>query len=276
MTPKSLAITLSILLAALIFPYGSEAQVSVIGELSQDKDARAGESYTGVIVVRNDTNEPQEAKVYQTDYMFQSNGTNNYAEPGTLPRSNAKWISFSPSYITLPPQATIAVNYTVMVPRLVLDSVPVGTYWSMLMVEGIQKGSAESSLPPKEGKAQMGIMQTIRYGIQIATTIAGTGTKKIQFVETKIVTKEDGKKALQIDIENIGDIGIRPEVYVELFNAQGTSLGKFSGVRYRIYPGTSVRQLIDVNSVPSGTYKAVVVVDAGGEDVFGAQVTLKF
>ncbi|HEY6953572.1 MAG TPA: hypothetical protein VI758_14285, partial [Bacteroidota bacterium] len=153
----------------------------------------------------------------------------------------------------------------------------VGTYWSMLMVEGIQKGSAESALPQKDKKAQMGIMQTIRYGIQIATTIAKTGTKMVRFVGATIVTKADGKKALQIDIENTGDLGMRPEMYVELLNDRGVSLGKFSGVRYRMYPGTSVRQLIDVSSVAKGSYKALVVVDAGGDDgVFGAQYTLKF
>ncbi len=72
------------------------AQVSIIGELSQDKEAYPGDVYSGTIVIRNDTNEPQEAKVYQTDYTFQFNGTNNYGEPGMLPRSNAKWITFSP------------------------------------------------------------------------------------------------------------------------------------------------------------------------------------
>ncbi len=251
------------------------AQVSVIGELSQDKDAKPGDSYTGVIVVRNDTNEPQEAKVYQTDYSFQCDGTNNYGDPGTQPRSNAKWVAFSPSYLTLPPLATMAVNYTVTVPKDAEGKKLVGTYWSMLMVEGIQKGSAESSLPQKDKKAQMGIMQTIRYGIQIATTVAGTGSKKIEFLGAAIDTA-GGKRSLRIDIKNTGEIGMRPDVSAQLFDMQGTPLGKFPGVKYRIYPGTSVRQLIDVTSVPRGTYKALVVVDAGGDDVYGAQYTLKF
>lgn len=251
-----------------------EAQVSVIGELSQDRSVKPGETYTGVIVVRNDTNEPQEAKVYQTDYMFQCDGTNNYGEPGTLPRSNAPWIAFSPSFLTLPPLATMAVNYTVTVPKDAAGKKLIGTYWSMLMVEGIQKGSAESSLPQKDKKAQMGIMQTIRYGIQIATTIANTGTKKIEFLGVAMDTT-GGKHSLRIDIKNTGEIGMRPDVSLELFNTQGVSVGKFPGVKYRIYPGTSVRQLIDVASVPHGTYKALVVVDAGGEDVYGAQYTLK-
>jgi hypothetical protein len=252
------------------------AQVSIIGELSQDKDALPGNEYTGTIVIRNDTNEPQEAKVYQTDYTFQFNGSNNYGEPGLLPRSNAKWITFSPAYVTLPPQGTMAVNYTVTVPKETEQNKLIGTYWSMLMVEGIQKGSAESSIRPKDAKAQMGIMQTIRYGIQIATTIEKTGTKKIQIVGHNVIKKDDGKRILQVDVENIGEIAIRPDVYVELFNGQGVSVGKFPGVKYRIYPGTSVRQSIDISSVAQGSYKALIVIDAGGDDVFGAQYQLKF
>ncbi len=265
-----------VLFLATLIAFTVNAQVSVIGELSQDKDAKPGDTYSGSILVRNDTNEPQEAKIYQTDYTFQSDGTNNYGEAGTLPRSNARWIAFSPSYLKIPPQGTMAVNYTVTVPKDAGGKALIGTYWSMLMVEGIQKGSAESSVPSKDNKAQMGIMQTIRYGIQIASTITNTGSKKVRFVGAKVVTKPDGKRALQIDIENTGEIGMRPDVSVEFFNAQGSSVGKFPGVKYRLYPGTSVRQLIDVSAISQGSYKVLVAVDAGGDDIFGAQYTLKF
>ena len=69
---------------------------------------------------------------------------------------------------------------------------------------------------------------------------------------------------------------MRPEMYVELFDERGASVGTFRGALYRMYPGTSVRQSIDLTTVPPGTYKALVVVDAGADDVFGAQYTLKF
>ncbi|MBM4162371.1 MAG: hypothetical protein FJ217_14880 [Ignavibacteria bacterium] len=267
---------LSFLSAVMLLCYFAQAQVSVIGELSHDREAKPGERYEGVIVIRNDTNEQQEAKVYQTDYMFYRDGTNNYADPGTLPRSNAMWVTFSPSYLTVPPQGTVTINYAVAVPASTDDRRLNGSYWSMLMVEGIPKGSAESALPRDPKKTQMGIRQTIRYGIQIATHIAQTGTKTVGFLDTKLVTKEDGKRFLQVDLENTGDLFMRPEVYVELFNEQGVSQGKFSGVRFRMYPGTSVRQMIDLSTVAAGTYKALVVVDAGGDDIYGAEYTLKF
>jgi hypothetical protein len=263
-------------LAMLLVCGVAVSQVSVIGELSNDKEARPGEKYEGAVSVRNDTNEPQEVKVYQTDYLFFRDGTNAYGEPGTVARSNAKWVTFSPSFVTVPPQATVAVNYSVNIPQDTPEKKLVGSYWSMLMVEGIAKGSAESAAQTDPKKTQMGIRQTIRYGIQIATHIAQTGTKKINFVDTKLLPNDKGKRFLQVDIENTGDLWIRPEVYVELFSDKGESKGKFPGVRYRLYPGTSVRQMIDLTSVAPGTYKALVVVDAGGEDVYGAEYTLKF
>lgn len=262
----------SIVLPVFLLVMGSiaSAQVSIVGELSQDREAKPGEEYRGTVLVRNDTDEPQEAKVYQTDYLFFSDGTNRYDQPGSHPRSNARWVTFSPAYMTLPPHATVSVTYSVTVPA---GGPLSGTYWSMLMVEGIPKSSAESSR--RDAKAEMGIMQAIRYGIQVATHVAGTGSRAIEFENPRILAREKSGRVFQIDIKNTGDLGMRPEVYVELFTEQGVSLGKFSGVRYRIYPGTSVRQTIDMSQVPKGTYKALVVVDAGGDDVFGAQYTLQ-
>jgi len=266
---RKIFICFGTLLAISFCTKPSPGQVSVIGELTQERETQPGDHYEGTILVKNDTKEPQEAKVYQTDYLFKFDGTNEYGE-----RSNAPWIEFSPSSLSLPPEGSIEVNYTVTVPQNQKGNPLVGTYWSMLMVEGIAKGSPESSAHPKQG--EMGIQQTIRYGIQIVSRIAHTGTKKIEFLDTKLVARPEGGRILQVDIGNTGDIGLRPEMYAELFNEKGASQGKFPGVRYRIYPGTSVRQMIDLTTVPAGTYKVMVVVDAGGDDVYGAQYTLKF
>lgn len=251
------------------------SQVSVIGDLSNDKEAKPGDRYDGVITVKNDSDDPQEVKVYQTDYLFACDGTNNYADAGTLARSNATWVSFSPSFFTVPPRGTATVNYTVQVPTDTTVKKLVGSYWSMLMIEGVAKGSAESAAQKDNKKPQMGIRQTIRYGIQVATHIAHTGTKKIDFLDQKLVQK-DGKIFLQVDIGNSGEVWVRPTMYVELFDDKGVSRGKFPGVAYRLYPGTSVRQMIDLSQVKKGSYKAQVVVDVGDEDAYGAEYNLKF
>jgi hypothetical protein len=264
------------LISALWIPGLLYAQVSVVSELSHDKEIVAGTPYDGSILVRNDTGEPQEIKVYQTDYDFSFDGTNRYGEPGTSKRSNARWISFRPTNAVIPPMATLTINYTVTVPHITPERQLEGTYWSMLMVEGVPKGSKESTIQGQEQKAQMGLTQILRYGIQIATHIAQTGTKAVKFLQAVLVKKEDGGRDLQVDIENTGTLGIRPDVYVEVFDGAGKSLGKFSGARYRIYPGTSVREIIDLSRIPAGSYRALVVLDAGGDEAYAAQYTLEF
>lgn len=266
-----------VLLLLFLYPLClSFSQVAVIGELSQEREVSPGTSYEGTIVVRNDLDEPQEAKIYQTDYLFKYDGTNEYGEPGSARRSNAPWITFNPSYLTIPPRATAVVNYSVIVPQSWKGGVLQGSYWSMIMVEGIPKGSPESGLRRPGTRAQMGIQQTIRYGIQIVTHIENTGHPEVGFIGSQLLAREDGSRVLQVDIENSGDRAIRPDVYVELFNEQGAPHGKYSGVRSRIYPGTSIRQSIVLTNIPKGTYKALVVVDSGGDDVVAAQYTLKF
>ena len=266
--PVSLLLFFSILIAPLL-----NGQVSVVGELSQDRLVLQGTTYTGTIVIRNDTEFPQEARIYQTDYTFHYSGTNSYGEPGLLPRSNANWIVFNPAFVTLPPRSSATVTYTVSVPA---DSIITlsGTYWSMIMVEGIIPGSPESSTPTPD-KQEMGLAQTIRYGIQVATTIAETGTYNIRFVGAELKRTENSDPVLLVDIENTGDLLMRPDVYVELFDQSGISKGTFKAPTFRIYPGTSVRERMILSGLGKGTFKALVAVDNGTDDIFAVEYTLE-
>ena len=253
----------------------AEAQVSVISDLSHDREIQAGEEYEGTIVLANSSTEPAEAKAYQTDYLFFNDGRNIYGDPGSTERSNAGWITFHPSRVILPPRSRVTIEYRVSVPLNTATTQLNGSYWSMLMVEEIGRGSPESSLEePKD--SQMGVTQVIRYGIQIATHIAGTGIREVRFMETRLMREQRGGHYLQVDIENSGDLWMRPEVYVDLFDGKGNPHGRHPGSTFRMYPGTSVRQRIVLPDLPEGEYRALVVVDAGGDDAFGAEYTIKF
>jgi hypothetical protein len=264
-----------ICIAAIGLSRYAEAQVSVISDLSHDREVQAGETYDGTIALLNSSTEPAEAKIYQTDYLFFNDGRNIYGDPGSTERSNAGWITYHPPRVVLPPRSTVTIEYRVSVPLNSSSTQLNGSYWSMLMVEEIGKGSPESSLAePKEN--QMGVTQVIRYGIQIATHITGTGSREVKFLETKLMKQNSGDHYLQVDIENSGDLWMRPEVYVDLFDGSGIPRGRHPGSAFRMYPGTSVRQRLALPDLPAGEYKALVVVDAGGDDAFGAQYTIRF
>ncbi|MGB5873319.1 MAG: hypothetical protein WBG01_02090 [Bacteroidota bacterium] len=263
------------LIAGVLFAGELQAQISVIGDLSRDREARPGETYEGTILLRNGSAEPAEAKIYQKDYLFFRDGKNIYGEPGSADRSNSGWITYNPSRVVVPARSMLTVEYRVTVPLNSGTTQLNGSYWSMLMVEGISKGSPESSLGEPDKKT-LGVTQVLRYGVQIATHIAGTGARAIEFLDTQLVREETGEQYLQVDIENSGDLWMRPDVYVEVFDREGKSRGRHPGSSFRMYPGTSVRQRIIMPELPSGEYKVLVVVDAGGDDAFGAQYTLRF
>lgn len=247
------------------------ARVSVIGGLTHEKKAGPGEVYEGSIIVKNKDDRPQEIRIYQTDYLYYFDGTNDYGPPGKLERSNADWLSFSPHRIIIPSKSIAKINYTLRVPS---DPNLGGTYWSMLMIEKIPKSSPLSS-QAEDIKPQVGITQIVRYAIQMTTHIGDSGERRLKFIETKLL-KETERRLLQVDIENTGQRWLRSYLWTELYDDTGRYIGRFEGGRKRIHPGTSIRYKVDLSNVPEGMYEALVVADCGGDYVFGANHTLKF
>src|SRR5205823_1547653 len=158
--------------ALIASPAALRAQVSLLSSTVEEHEAKIGETYTGRMVLSNPSNAPQTVRIYQTDYTFAANGTSNYADPNTLPRSNASWVTPQASRVTVPARQELTVPYSVKVPAS--DSLK-GTYWSMIMIE-----AAEQSPTASSGNNQVGIGSIIRYGIQVATHIGTTGTRLVR------------------------------------------------------------------------------------------------
>lgn len=258
-----------LIMAILLLPGFCCGAVAIEGDLTQELIVKPGETYKGTITVSNTEDKPQEVIVYQTDYLFRADGSNDYGEPGKAPRSNANWIIFSPKRFVIPPKGVSTINYSATVPD---KEGMTGTYWSLIMIEGVDEGSAEP-LKTEKGKIKMGIKQVVRYGAQIITHIGDTGTLELKFLNKKLV-KEKDKTFLQVDVENTGEKWARPVLWVELHDEKGKLIDKFEGGKRRIFPGTSVRYSIDLSKVPKGKYKIMVILDCGDDNIFGAKYTL--
>ena len=264
---KNRIVRLSSIVIAYLLTIGTTvAGVTVIGNLTREKTTTMGEMYSGEIIIQNTGDDLEEVEIYQTDYLFDCNGTSSYGEPNQIPRSNAGWIDFGPKRFVIPAGQRAQIHYTVRVPAV--DTLS-GSYWSILMVEAIPVSSPESV----RFKGGVGINTVVRYGIQMVNHIGTNGNRQIAFLGAELQA-EEGKKILQIDIENVGDWLLRPLMWVDVYGEQGQHIGMFEGDRLRTYPGTSVRHRIELGSIPPGTYKALVVADCGGDDLFGIQYTL--
>ena len=252
----------------MLFIAESHAAITVVGNLAQQAVMLPGETHEGIITLRNLGSTPSEVRVYQTDYTFTSDGKSSYSAAGEAPRSNAGWIFIQPNRLTVAPGSTAPIYYTIKAPD---DQELIGTFWSIVMVEEIAETSPESS---KRSKS-VGINAVMRYGVQLITEIGESGTSSLQFLDRQYIISEDGTKTFQLDIENNGEKWYIPDLWIEAYDSAGNSVEHFEGAKRRIFPGCSVRHLIDITTLPAGKYKFLVIVDTGDENVYGAEYDLE-
>lgn len=260
---------LTSLFVALSLVASCHGGVVVIGDLARATSVEPGESFSGTILLKNTDDRPVGVSVFQTDYLFYADGTNNYSEPGSMRRSNASWITITPTRLQIGPGETVPVRYQGDVPAEPEED---GTYWSMIMVE---PGIVPAITP--DGKADqvaVGLQTNIRFGIQIVTEVGQTGAASLQVLDKRLVAGEAGP-VLEIDIGNDGERLLVPAMTLELFDGNGASVGFFEAGASRIYPTCSVRKRVNLSRLPAGKYAAMVLLDSGDLQVMGARYDLE-
>jgi hypothetical protein len=266
----SLASQLAVVLFAALWSLSqSFAGVQVVGNLARTSTIKPGDSFEGIIFLKNSDKEAADVRVFQTDYLSSADGSNVYGEPGKAPRSNAAWITVSPTRVKVAPGETVPVRYKGRAPT---DAKLRGTFWSMIMVEP----NAARSITPEGQPDQVavGLQTTIRFAVQVVTEVGQGATRSLQVLD-KCVVRDGGKRALHLDIANDGERLLIPTMTVELFDQSGASIGRFEAGRARIYPACSVRAKVDLTDVPVGKYAAMVLLDSGDAQVMGAQYDLE-
>jgi hypothetical protein len=196
---------------AIAVPAAARAQISVLTSLVEEKEAAKGETYTGRIVISNPTTSPQAVRIFKTDYDFKADGTGTYGDPGSMPRSNARWVAPQTERVVVPPRSEVSVPYTVVIPQN--DSLR-GTYWSVIKVQ------AAETAPPSVSGSQVGIGQVIEYAIQVATHIGPTGTRTIKFEKPTAVRDSTGSATLDLDVVATGERAVRPKFSAETRRAR--------------------------------------------------------
>jgi len=247
----------------------AEAQVSVVNNSIQEQQASAGSEYQGSIVLRNDGPESQHVRVYLTDYSFTANGVSAFAEPGSSPRSNARWITFGSQSVVVAAYQSSTVTYRVTVPELPGASGS-GSFWSIAMIEG-------ESVTARPAANQRGVQlnTVVRHGIQLVTHVGTTGAASVAFSNVTVLTGDSGP-TLQFDSGNNGQRARRLSLSVDLYAEDGTLVGRFTKERGLVYPGCSIRQTFSIGALKKGNYTAFVVADAGDDDLFAGNFKLKF
>jgi hypothetical protein len=153
------------------------------------------------------------------------------------------------------------------------DASLTGSYWSALMLEPIPEGSPESSVVAPGGIA-VSIFQVLRYAMLIVAQVGRTGTVQARFTDMQL-TADAGGRVLLTDVANTGEQWYIGHLWVELYDANGRLVGKYDGGERRLFPGTSARFPAALTGVQDANYQALVVLDCGGDNVFGANVSIR-
>jgi hypothetical protein len=244
------------------------ANIVILGDLTHDYRLRPGQTHEAVIELENRDPAIRKVRVYQSDYTYLANGENQFPTAGTNNRSNARWLTFSPRIVTIPPMQKSRIHYLIRAPK---DSAKNGTYWSMLMVQDIPNAEQEKS--NGQGSAEPAQSPGCRYGVQIITQIDDTGKIGLEFTSATVVSK-NAKRLLVVDIENKGTKIAKPELWLEVYSSSGQKTGRFVTVPGNILPGCGIRREIDLSSLPKGSYNSLLIADCGKKDVFGLELKL--
>lgn len=247
------------------FTIFTNANILVLNGLTHESTGELGTKYKDRIEIQNNGSEERSVRVYLRDYWFSYTGESRHDEPGTLGRSNAAWVNFSPHLLTLQPNEKAFVDFEVSVPQI--DSLK-GTYWSVIMVEGI--------VPPDTVASSRGVKinTAIRYAVQIITNIGETGTKDLQFLGLEL--NNDGtNNLLNVAVENTGECILRPEISLEVFDENGISQGIFKADRRKTLPGTSISTALVLEGIKPGNYTAILVADCDEDHIYGTNISLE-
>lgn len=250
------------------------AAVMLAGGLSHEYTVNPGGTVSGVLELRNTGNEPAEVKIYQEDIKIKADGSTEYT-PGTgsHARSNANWIALGTDRVMLDPGASQAIPYTMSVPT---SNKLQGSYWSTLMLEPVSNKSRESQLAqaPDE-KVSLTIHQKVRYAVQVLTHVGNKGAANLTFAPPHVARNEQGQRVFSIDVTNTGTRHSRPNVWLEIFAANGASIGKFPSETKGLYAGEKEGFAMDLSSLQPGNYKALLAAeDNNSGQVFGTDINL--
>ncbi|MEZ4631234.1 MAG: hypothetical protein R2880_11080, partial [Deinococcales bacterium] len=117
--------------------------------------------------------------------------------------------------------------------------------------------------------------QRLRYGIQLISDTTQTGTIALSFAEPALIENAQGV-GLQAILEHRGSQGTGISLTLELYDSQGNLITSIiqDTARY-IYPQSSQYIYFDLGNLSSGNYDAILIADAGKDNIFGVRYNLE-
>jgi len=248
---RMLAIVVGLAVCVFLLAPGTTAYAAdkdmTIAPLRTEKTLAAGRSIVGRFTVTNDTKRPMEVNLSVKQFSVK-----DYSYDYTFRNPDNKWLTFQNDHVTLQPNGSKEISYTVTIPS---DAAPGGYYFSMIASTTVADAE-ESSFPV-----------TIQLGSLLYLTVDGTVTKKSQLEGADIAFLQFGHDIpYRFDVRSTGNTHFTAD-----FFAQVDGLGR-SEQTYFLLPET-VRRI--TGSVQAPAWPGFYSVTYGYQADFMASPTIK-
>ncbi|PZF74684.1 hypothetical protein [Taibaiella soli] len=220
-----------------------------------------GETAYQPIYVTNNFSTTMQFKARFMDWMRDSTGGHTYAEPGTFPRSCAKWMSFNKDLIEIEPGKTGEFLVRMKVPDN--DSAVQEMKWCLAFIESVAENKAYK--PSDSSRAH--VRAIMRVGIHILQTPPALADKKdVKMLSFTSVTGEKNK--YRILAQNTGETQLECKSFIELRSLTTGSSITIPSIEFPLFPNQ--KRYMDFtlpDDLPKGKYTATGVVDAQEDDI---------
>jgi hypothetical protein len=259
-TVKSL---FSVLFILGLVSAGIAQQVSIAPSILRFNLDKGGND-SRVVTITNRSTIRQSMQTSIGDWYRDSLGNHVYLKPGEMKdRSNAAYVSITPSFIEIEPNETAEVLVSIQIPAA--DTVPTQMTWSMLFVQG----TVEKTNPfVPENQLATQIRESYRFGVHIYNTPSVTNEAKAVLEDFMVVpaTENDTIAKYMLRSKNDGDVILKCKTYLEITNLGNGETINTDPDEFTVFPNetkTSIFTLPD--NLGAGEFSILGILDYGDQ-----------
>jgi hypothetical protein len=246
---------LFILTLSLCAPSSGAAQFSVSPVIVTLPRHAGDQPVSGLISVRNESEEPQEFLISAVDFNQSIDGDHAYAPTGTLPGTCGQSVALTPGALSV--DAGDVKNVRIEIP----GGPPDRSCWFMVFVES-------------PATSEAGVVINQRIGVKVF----GIGTSAMPGGEIRSAALDDadGSRAVSFEFENPGKAPVWPSGSLEVRDYNGALVAETPVRAFTVLPQSSRRVVVQLpGDLEGGRYLAVPMLDFGGEYLAGTQLLFR-
>ena len=246
------------------FTYAQFCHATINSDLFYRAKAAEGETLTLAIPLSNDSDKEMKVDFAVRDIVTDAEKGSLYEEAPHHVRSCSDWITLTSKQVVIPAKGSMDLRYTVKVPKNVPER---GSYCAVIMMEPAL--DADDLKAPEKG---VRVVTKVRYAYLLVVDI-GTGEPKLKIVKKEVVPVNEHKE-FWVDVQNIGQVMLRPRLAVDLYDPSGVIVTKQESMQQTILPNSSYRYKIDLSSVEPKQYSAFLFLDCEEDGLFGDRMPI--